>query len=141
MQLSTFINKGGRVMTPEQMQQLQMNPAVGAGLGIGILITYLAVYVFFAFCLAKIGEKLGQPFGQAFLMSIIPIANLVFLLQLAGKPIWWIVLMLMPIVNIVIFALIWMEICKRRGRPAWQGILFFVPVANLVILLMLAFGK
>lgn len=124
-------------MTPEQLQQMQINPAVGAG----ILIVYLVAYAFFAFCLAKIAEKLGKPFGQAFIMAIIPIANLVLMLQLAGKPIWWIILMLIPLVNIVIFALVWMGICEKRGRPAWQGILMFVPVANLVIFLMLAFGK
>lgn len=128
-------------MTPEQMQQLQMDPAMSAGLGIGVLIVYLAAYAFFALCLAKIGEKLGRPFGQSFLMAIIPIANLIFMLQLAGKPLWWIILMFIPLVNIVIFALVWMGICEKRGRPAWQGILMFVPVANLVILLMLAFGK
>lgn len=128
-------------MTPEQMQQLQMDPAMGAGLGIGILIVYLAMYVFFAFCLAKIAEKLGRPFGQSFIMAIIPIANLVLLLQLAGKPIWWIVLLLIPFVNIIALVLIFMAICEKRGRPAWQGILMLVPVANLVILLMLAFGK
>ncbi len=124
-------------MTPEQMQQVQMNPAMG----IGILIAYLAAYAFFALCLAKIAEKLGRPFGQSFLMAIIPIANLILMLQLAGKPLWWIILMFIPIVNIVIFALIWMAVCEKRGRPAWQGILMFVPVANLVVLLMLAFGK
>ena len=63
------------------------------------------------------------------------------MLQLAGKPVWWVILMLIPLVNIVIFALVWMGICEKRGRPAWQGILMFVPIANLVILLMLAFGK
>ncbi len=124
-------------MTPEQVQQMQMNPAVGAG----VLIVYLIAYVFFAFCLAKIAEKQGRPFGQSFLMALIPIANLVLLLQLGGKPIWWIILMLIPVVNIVIFALIWMGVCEKRGRPAWQGILMLIPIVNLVMLLTLAFGK
>jgi hypothetical protein len=54
---------------------------------------------------------------------------------------WWFILFLIPIVNLVIIALVWMAICERRGKPAWMGILMLIPIANLVVLLMLAFGK
>jgi hypothetical protein len=117
-----------------------MDPAVGAGLGIGILIFYLAAYVFFAFCLAKIAEKTGQPFKTALIMALIPIANIILLLQVAAKPLWWIILLIIPIVNIVILAIVWMSICERLGKSKWLGLLMFVPIANLILLLMLAFG-
>lgn len=126
-------------MSPDQIPQ--MDPAVGAGLGIGILIFYLIVYVFFAFCLAKIAEKMGQPFKTALIMALIPIANIILIFQMAGKPLWWIILFFIPIVNFVILALVWMSICEKRGKSKWLGLLMFVPIANLVLLLMLAFGK
>ncbi len=126
-------------MNPDQLQNI--NPAMTAGIGIGIFVVYIAIWVFFAFCMAKLGEKLGQPFGTGFIMSIIPIVNFIFLLQLAKKPLWWIILMIIPIVNIVILAIVWMSICEQRGKPKWWGLLMFVPIANLVVFLMLAFGQ
>jgi hypothetical protein len=118
-----------------------MDPAMGAGIGIGILVVYLAAYVFFAFCLAKIAQKMGQPFNSSLIMALIPIANLILLLQLAGKPLWWIILMLIPLVNIVIFVIIWMEICEKRGKPKWWGVLMMVPIANIIVFLILSFGN
>jgi hypothetical protein len=128
-------------MTPEQMQQLHLNPALAGGMMIGILFVALVIHLFFAFCLAKIAEKLGMPFGKAFIMAVIPIANIILLLQLAGKPLWWIILFIVPLVNLVIAVMVWMAIIEKRGRPAWQVILLFIPIANLVLILMLAFGK
>jgi len=74
--------------------------------------------------------------------ALIPIANLFLLLKLAGKPMWWFVLMLIPIVNFVIIILLWMGICEQLGKPGWWGIMIaLVPVANLVFFLMLVFGQ
>jgi hypothetical protein len=50
----------------------------------------------------KIYTKAGHP-GWA---SIIPIYNIYILLKIVGKPWWWLLLMLIPLVNII-FA-IWM---------------------------------
>lgn len=126
-------------MNPDQFPQ--MDPAMGAGIGIGVLIVYLVAYVFFAFCLAKIAEKTGQPFKTALIMALIPIANIILLLQVAAKPLWWIILLIIPIVNLVIIAIVWMAICERLGKNKWLGLLMFVPIANLILLLMLAFGN
>jgi len=45
----------------------------------------------------KMFEKAGKP-GWA---SLIPIYNFIVLLEIVGKPLWWIVLMFIPIVNII----------------------------------------
>jgi hypothetical protein len=127
-------------MTPEQMQQLQI-PALSAGVIMGLLFAYLVIHLFVAFCLAKIAEKLGMPFGKAFIMAVIPIANIILMLQLAGKPLWWIILFFIPIANFVVAILTWVAIIEKRGKPAWQVILLFIPIVNLVYFLMLAFGK
>jgi len=48
------------------------------------------------------------------------------LLQIARKPLWWIILMLIPLVNIVIGILVVIEIAKNFGKSAgfWIGLLF-----------------
>ncbi len=116
--------------------------ALGAVMGAIVLIVWLVFYLFFALCMAMIAKKAGKPFGTSFIMAIIPIANMVLFLQIANKPMWWIILLFIPIVNIVIGILVWMAIAERLGRPGWWGIvILLVPVVNLVLFLMLAFGK
>lgn len=115
---------------------------MSAGMGTGMLVVWLVLYLFFAFCLAKIATKQGRPFGTSFIMAIIPIANIILVLQLAGKPWWWLFLLLIPIVNLVLMIIIWMSIAERMGRPAWWGVVMvLVPVVNLVLFLILAFGR
>ena len=85
---------------------------------------------------------MGKPFGESFVMAIIPIANLILMLQLASKPWWWIFLMLIPIVNVILWIIVWMKISEARGKPGWWGILIvLLPVVNIILFLILAFGK
>ena len=115
---------------------------VSTGMGIGAIIVWLVVYLFFAYCLAMIAKKTGRPFGNSFIMAIIPIANIILILQIAGKPWWWLFLFLIPIVNLVISIIVWMAIAEARGKPGWWGILLvLVPIVNVIMFLILAFGK
>jgi hypothetical protein len=45
----------------------------------------------------------------------------------------WIVLFLIPLVNIVFIILVWMGIAEARNKPNWWGILIIVPVANIIV--------
>lgn len=107
-----------------------------------LVIVILSLYLFFAFVLAKIAEKIGMVFKSSLILALIPIANLILLLQMALKPMWWIVLLLIPYVNILFFAIVWGAIAKRRGKPGWWGVLMLIPFVNFIMMLMLAFeGK
>lgn len=77
-----------------------------------ICLFSLAIAVFLIAAQWKIFEKAGQP-GWA---CIIPIYNTIVLLKIVGKPWWWLLLMLIPLVNIV-FA-IWMTnlLSKSFGK-------------------------
>ncbi|MFZ6051076.1 DUF5684 domain-containing protein [Halocola ammonii] len=68
-----------------------------AGLGAGVMIIYLAILLLTIISLWKIFTKAGKP-GWA---AIIPIYNAIVILQIIGKPLWWIVLFLIPIVNVI----------------------------------------
>ncbi|HLW77977.1 MAG TPA: DUF5684 domain-containing protein, partial [Terriglobia bacterium] len=72
-------------------------------------------------------------------MAWVPIAQAILLLNIAHKPVWWIVLLLVPLVNIVVAVIVWMEVAKARGKPEWWGIMMIVPVANLIAPAYLAF--
>ena len=72
----------------------------------------------------KVFTKAGKP-GWA---CIVPIYNVIVLLEIAGKPLWWILLMIIPFVNIVIAILLAMEVAKKFGQSAGFGLgLAFLP--------------
>jgi len=58
---------------------------------------------------------------------------MVLLLNVAKKPVWWVLLFFVPFVNIVILVITWMEVAKARGRPDWWGILIIAPIANFIL--------
>jgi len=81
-------------------------------------IIYLAIIVFIIVALWKVFVKAGKP-GWA---CLIPIYNIFVLLQIIGKPIWWIILMLIPIVNIVIAIICSIRLAKVFGKGTGFGI-------------------
>lgn len=83
----------------------------------------------------KLLEKAGKP-GFVFL---IPIYNAAVLIQIAGRPLWWILLLLIPLVNIPFLLLIAVSLAKRFGK-SWAfgvGLFVFPPIFGSI----LAFGK
>jgi Family of unknown function (DUF5684) len=93
-------------------------PAAAVGAGIGVMVFGLAVAVVLIASVWTVFTKAGKP-GWA---AIVPIYNLVVLLEIVGKPIWWIVLMLIPLVNFVVGAIVSVELARRFGKGAGFGI-------------------
>ena len=81
-------------------------------------IIYVAVIVIVIAGIWKAFEKAGKP-GWA---AIVPIYNVIVMLEIAKKPLWWIVLMLIPIVNIVIAIILNIEIAQKFGKGAGFGL-------------------
>ncbi|MFH1830695.1 MAG: DUF5684 domain-containing protein [Pseudomonadota bacterium] len=132
----------GEEIVVTQMEQVQQVPPMAAGMGVGMIIVMLVIYVFWAYCLARIAVKTGMPLGKSFIWALIPIANFFLILKLGAKPMWWFVLLLIPIVNVVMMILIWIGIVEKLGKPAWWGVcIAIVPILNLILFLMLAFEK
>jgi hypothetical protein len=71
----------------------------------------------------RLFTKAGQP-GWAIL---VPIYNMIVMQQVAGKPLWWIVLYFIPVVNIVIAVLCVFAVAENfgKGRAYGLGMLFF----------------
>ena len=86
----------------------------------------LVIMIFFIACFWKIFEKAGQP-GWA---SIIPIYNTIVLLKVAGKPWWWIFLLLIPGVNVIFAFIVFIDLAKNFGKGTGFGVglifLFFI---------------
>ena len=97
-------------------------------------IVCLALAVFYLAAVWKVYEKAGKP-GWA---AIIPIYNLVVLLQIAGEPVWWILLLLIPLVNIVVAIMTYIAFARNFGK----GVGFALGLAFLSIIFfpILAWG-
>lgn len=82
------------------------------------LLIYLAIFIVIIASFWKVFTKAGQP-GWA---SIIPIYNLIVMLQIVGRPWWWILLLLIPIVSLVIAIIISIDMAKSFGKGTGFGI-------------------
>jgi hypothetical protein len=108
---------------------------IAAFFGIYMLVV-LAVALLVIIGLWKTFSKAGKP-GWA---AIIPIYNIIVMLEIAERPIWWILLYLVPFVNLVVYIIIALDIAKRFGKSTAFGIIalwLFAPIGFL----MLGFGK
>ncbi len=98
----------------------------------------IGVYIYLAYSLYVIAQKTGHE-DNAW-MAWVPIINVFLMLQIANEPMWWFILVLIPIVNIVIMIIVWMKIAEARNKPSWWGILLIVPFVNLIVPGYLAFA-
>jgi hypothetical protein len=102
-----------------------------AGVMMFVFLVFFAVfYVYFALALQTIAKKTNTENAW---LAWIPIVNIILMLNIAKKPVWWFILCLIPLVNIVILIIVWMAIAEARGKPNWWGILMIVPLVNLIV--------
>jgi hypothetical protein len=94
------------------------------------LVIILAVVLFYLVAMWRIFTKAGKP-GWA---VIIPIYSTIVLLGIVGRPWWWLLLALIPFVNIVIGIIILNDLSKSYGHGLGYtlGLLFlsviFIPI-------------
>jgi hypothetical protein len=114
-----------------------MEPKIPMMFGTSFFLFLAVLYVYMSLALMTIATKTNTQNGW---LAWIPIANLFLMLNIAQKPAWWFILFLIPLVNIVIFIIIWMAIAEARHKPNWWGILMIVPVVGIVVPAYLAWS-
>lgn len=79
----------------------------------------------------KTFTKAGQP-GWA---AIIPIYNTVVLLKMIGRPVWWILLLFIPLVSLVVSLAVYIDVARSFGKDLTFGILMwlFPPIGLLIL--------
>ncbi len=112
------------------------NTAVSASTFLIISMFWLAIVIFFVVCMWRIFTKAGKP-GWA---SIVPVYNYIVMLEIVGRPIWWIILFFIPLVNIVISIIVFLDFAASYGKSTLFGVLglIFFPYIGIP---MLAFGS
>ncbi len=115
-----------------------MSPEVGGGLlalGAGFMIFGLIILLICIISLWKIFEKAGEP-GWA---ALIPIYNIIILLKIVGRPIWWIVLLLIPFVNIIFGIILYLDLAKAYNKST--GFAVGLILLGVIFLPILAFDS
>jgi len=138
--------------------------AAGGGL-IGLIIP-LIFYLFASIMLFLIAKKSNTNLPW---LAFIPIANVILMLNIARKPIWWLLLLFLPVVSIaapfleaviptggilsaavavltaivamVAWLLVNLGIARARGKSGIWGVLLFIPCTNPIALGYLGLSK
>jgi signal peptidase I len=60
--------------------------------------------------------KLYVKAGRKAWEAIIPIYNAIVLMQIINRPKWWVILLFIPIINLLMFPIIWIETIRSFGK-------------------------
>jgi len=93
-------------------------------LGLFLVIVPLLPLILIIAGVWKTFEKADQP-GWA---AIIPIFNLYVLLNVVGRPVWWLILFFVPIINVIVGVILCVDTAKAFGKGVGYALgLFFLP--------------
>ena len=105
-----------------------------SGPGLMELLILLIVLIFTVLLVAgqwKVFAKAGKPGWTA----LIPIYNWVVWMEIVGRPLWWVILLFVPIVGLVVYIIISLDLSKSFGHGTLFGfVLAFFPAIALAIL-------
>ncbi len=100
--------------------------AGGAIAGLLFLLIYFGLILLVIIGAWKVYAKAGQP-GWA---AIVPIYNMYVLTKIVGRPWWWLILMIIPIVSIIAAIIIMIDLAKSFGKGTGFGVglAFLAPI-------------
>jgi len=85
-------------------------------------IFFLIVQIIHGLGTWKLYQKAGRKPWEAF----VPIYNSIVLMKIINRPSWWTLLLFIPIVNLIMFPVIWVETLRSFGKNStadtWLGI-------------------
>jgi hypothetical protein len=112
--------------------------ALFGGIFLVVMIIAIIIYVVVALSLIRIAKRTNTPNAW---FAWIPVLNLILMLQIAKRPMWWLIFFLVPFINIVGIVLnfvIWIDIAKRLGKSPVIG--FFAGLIPIIFVPYLAFS-
>lgn len=138
--MADFIAHPLKHMLTQLLPMLQDASSVSANyssqgeLGTVPTLIALAFLVLMIAAVWKVFTKAGQPGWALF----IPIYNAIVWLRVCGKPGWWFILLLIPIVNFIITLLASLGMAKNFGKSSGFGIGLWL--LGPIFIPILAFG-
>lgn len=109
--------------------------SLSAPVGVAMLVVAVAFAVMIGAAMWRIFTKAGESGWK----SLIPVWNLIVLVRMAGRPRWWLLLLLVPVVNLVVTLAIFIALSRAFGKGIGFGI--GLVLLGLVFFPVLAFGQ
>ncbi len=79
--------------------------------------TQWIIFILFVQVIHFLGTwKLYVKAGRKAWEAAIPIYNAIVLMQIINRPKWWVILLFIPIINLLMFPVIWVETIRSFGR-------------------------
>lgn len=108
------------------------------GVGVIELILIIAVILVIVAIIGAILAGLWQTFekaGEAGWKGIIPIYNIWVLMEIIGRPGWWLILFFIPLVNIIVWIVVCLDIAKSFDHgPGFAIGLMIFPFVFFIVL-------
>lgn len=118
----------------QQLEMMQQSAEYNAGPPAIVWVIYIAFIALIIASLWKVFTKAGEP-GWA---AIVPIYNLVVMMKIVGRPVWWLLLFFIPCVGIIPAIILNIDLAKSFGKGVGFGLgLSFL---GFIFMPILAFG-
>lgn len=86
------------------------------------LLFFLVVQLIHGLGTWKLYEKAGRKSWEAF----IPVYNSIILMKIINRPTWWTALLFVPVVNLIMFIVVWVETLRSFGKNTTKDTLLGV---------------
>lgn len=93
---------------------------------------------YFAFMQYRIAHRTG-PSADAW-WAFVPVMNTLLLIRMAGKPMHWILYLLIPVANLFFFFALWIQVARNAGVSGVWGFLVLIPGINLLAVFIMAYS-
>jgi signal peptidase I len=99
----------------------------------------MTLYLWFVFFLAVqvihfLGTwKLYETAGRKRWEAAIPVYNAIVLMKIIGRPTWWTILLFIPIINLIMFPVIWVETIRSFGKKTTTDTLMVIATLGFYI--------
>ena len=101
---------------------------------------YIFLYLLVAILMIAALWKVFSKAGEAGWKAIIPFYNIYILLKIVGRPGWWLILYIIPLVQIVISLVVAIDLAKSFGKSDVFGVVGLW-LFSIIGYLMLGFGS
>jgi uncharacterized protein DUF5684 len=106
----------------------------GNVMGMGVLLIFLAIELAIVLVVIIGGWKMFVKAGQPGWGILVPFFNVYLLCKIAGRPGWWLLLFLIPVVNLIVGIILWLDVARSFGKGVGFGIglillgFIFIPI-------------
>jgi signal peptidase I len=77
--------------------------------------------------------KLYKAAGYQAWQAAVPLYNAVILMKIIKRPVWWVILLFIPTINLILFAIIWVETLRSFGKDSAKDTLLGLITLGLYI--------